>query len=611
MRLRNKGMTMRSDHCFATLRRLVAGSCAAVAMSAPLAQIGEWKYDPALGRSPPKVDSAAIALLAKPGAAGNATLRVRFAKGTELKVPSLIINGGLGPTPLRDDGVYPDEKPGDGVFHATVNLDTEQLTAERERRIKLSDKFPSLPRFDGRSLLEWVPYLPPPRLKLEPNLWQPIDAFTGFPDTVDPERELLIRHVSVVEDPLRTYEPCNGTGTPMGAWTFGKLMTEIANQPVTGIPPEVLVEVWVNHWMSDLSINGFTVRGRPVGAQALLDRWPRNAYGKLDLSRSPFRLLAIVNRQDLRGSTLYGASGAGEARLVFGAVDCARGSSWPPQAQGFTVSFEYGVPKSGCADVRDWARQWHNLGTLVFGSPAYNTALQAITDQFTLRDLNPAQLPNRSAIRQVRTNESVLLSGVDWEQDWQLRESRLLFGGLLVHATVAQSPDPGLWLWGTTETVGTALRDFVNANTPDILADRHTVPLQYPAGSPFLGGTAVNASLRADGIANMEARRKFSLATCGACHGVETRTGTWQAWQTWKFTHIRPRAIGAESLLSDFLTGANMPLSTPRSGELRTYHDLLERQARLDATANMSCGAKTVFAIDELFLRPLGPAFVH
>ncbi len=412
---------------------------------------------------------------------------------------------------------------------------------------------------------------------------------------------MLITSLLVVEDSGRTYDACSGNGTQMGAWTFGKLVTEIANEPVTGIHPADLVESWISQWSTDLTINGFTAPERAAGAQRLLDSWPRLPNGKLDLAVAPFRLLAIVNRQDLRGNTMYGSGDAGEGRFVFGALNCGGIISAPPspQAMPFTVIFEYGIRKNGCFAVRDWAQQWRALGTMVLGSAAYNAALQAITDQFTLRDANLAQLPNRSAINQVRTNEFALAT-VPADNFWQLRESHLRSAGAdagrLLHDTIAQTPDTSLQNSAT-------LRDFINDDDVEVLSGTHSVPLQYPGMSPFRGAhvdVGAGFGWNAAGIVNPEAKRLFSLASCNGCHTANTGT---------QFLHIEPRVLGAQAVLSDFLTGENMPKNI--DGAMRTFHDLLDRQMKLDATASMSCTFKYDFAVEEIFFQPLVPAFVH
>jgi hypothetical protein len=578
------------------LRRHAAACLWSVAMSATsLVAAADLRFDPALAKAPPAVAQASIELLSRPVAAGNAVLRVRFVD-KRAKSP-VVVQGGGGPTLLRDDGMSPDEKAGDGLYAAIVNVNAEAVTRERQRRLSLAPKVRETPVFRMRELLGWEPFRPTDNVRLVPGVPSLIDRFRGIALTVDASRELLVRDTSVVNEPGRTYDACTGAGTPMGAWTFGKLMTEIANTPATGIDAADLVEHWLDEWMTDQAINGWTVPNRSVGVTRVLDAWPRLPGGKLDLAQAPFRLLAIVNRLDLRSNAFYGSGDAGEGRLVFGLLNCSPAPQFP-EVQQFTVIFEYGIPRTGCLEVRDWAQQWHALGSLAIGSAAYNAALQAITDQFTLRNLNPSRLPNRSAINQVRTNEFALAT-MPADTFWQLREGKLIKTGWLDHGTVAQTPD-------RTFRLTTTLRDFVNDNTPAILAGTHQVPLEYPAaGHPFRAGfiePGAGFAWDAAGIADLEARHRFSLATCNGCHTAETATA---------FLHIEPRASGSASQLSDFLTGANMPKTDPVSHVPRTFHDLLDRAQKLDLTANMSCFKTFDFPLEEIFFEPLPPAFAH
>ena len=77
--------------------------------------------------------------------------------------------------------------------------------------------------------------------------------------------------------------------------------------------------------------NGWTVNRDLVPARpninALLNGWLQGDPGELNLDVSPFRLLAIVNRLDLREAVGYGGPGtAGELRFVFGLVEALGGS---------------------------------------------------------------------------------------------------------------------------------------------------------------------------------------------------------------------------------------------------------------------------------------------
>ena len=567
------------------------------------------KYDPGLQSAPPKARQVTLELLATPVREGNTLIQVAFEDRRRGK--SLVIAGAKGPQLLRDDGVAPDRQPLDGLYSAVVKLDVERFNQDRQRRYKLAQRYDSAPIFSGRELKGFKKIRLERPTDLVAGVPVVVDWAGGFWTIVDPYRELLITAPSVVEDPSRTWEPCTGAGTPMGAWTFGKLMTEIANEPATGINPSDFVEHWVSQWKTNLTINTFSVPNRAVGAQALLDMWPKLPDGRLDLAQAPFRLLAIVNRQDLRDNMSYGSSGSGgEARLVFGAVMCENlpgtilSYGGEPEME-FTTIFEYEVPFGTCFGARSWANQWRNLGTLVTGSAAYNAALQAITDQFTLRDVMPSRLPNRSAINQVRTNEFAL-HDPPVDSMWQMREATLRKvapnAGFLEHSTIAQTPSRG-------PPAGANVGPFINANVASLLAGTHVVPLQYPAGSPFRGGYIdVGAGHPWDpsGVPNTEARFRFSLATCDSCHTAETDT---------RFLHIAPRTIGTASALSDFLTGADMPKTDPVSGVDRTFHELLDRQEKLEETANLLCfkapDLVETFPIDEFFFLPHEPALPH
>ena len=583
-----------------TATRLLTACLCVLPLAAPGAPP---PFDPALSRSPPAVASASVELLAQPSAQGNALLRVRFAD--QRKGGSLVIQGGPGPTLLRDDGVAPDQGAGDGLYAAQVQVNASQFSREQQRRLDLSLLVQTVPEYQQRQLIARRIFKPTAQMTLVEGQPRLLDVFRGVPDTVDPARELIVRDLAVVDDPARTYEPCTGAGTPMGAWTFGRLMTEMANPGATGIDPSLFVENWISQWTTEQTVNGFTLPPRGIGAELLLYSWPRRPDGHIDLARAPFRLLAIVNRLDLRGNTLFGPSDSAEARLVFGAVQCVPVPiPWRPpmpEALMFTVIFEFSVPARDCLGTRSWANQWRNLSTMPLGSPVYNKALQRITDQFTLRNARPDRPPNRSALNQLRTNEFAL-ADMPSDPQWQLRESRLVASGTaagqLRPGTTAQTPDGSRW--------GSAsLRDFINTQEAAILRAQHLVPAQYPAGVPFLGGAVdihAGAPWQAPGILNEEARHRFSLATCNGCHIAETSVD---------FLHIEPRNRGTVSRLSGFVTGEGMPVVDPRTGVSRTFNELLDRQMKLDAAANLSCVTAADMPLEDLFFIPHGRAFAH
>jgi hypothetical protein len=368
---------------------------------------------------------------------------------------------------------------------------------------------------------------------------------------VKPSRELFVTDLSIVEDPIRTSFDGPAGDPRTGAWAFGHLIEQAAPTDARG---PAFVEDLFGSWLVDQTVNDFTVAARPNIESFLLREWPRRSDGHIDLARAPLRLLAIVNRIDLRSL----ASGhAGQGRFVFGVLDAAG------LANPFTLILEYRIPASSKEDVLAWARAWHELGELPFPSEAFNARLQAITDRFTSRGAEPHGV-NGSALSTVRTDEIALAA------PWELRQFSLSrTDGLLHLAPVDVTPDIGY--------LGSPiLADFVSRNERAILAGTFVVPLRFE-GQPFRGGSAPNLlePWTAPGIQSPEARRAFSLGTCSGCHSIP-ETGT-------EFVHVRPRDVGNTAVLSAFLSGA--AVSDPVDGEFRTFNDLQRRKADLERLA--------------------------
>ena len=363
-------------------------------------------------------------------------------------------------------------------------------------------------------------------------------------------RELTIRHVSVVDDPIRTSMDGPSDDPRTGAWTFGRLMERLS--PTVADAPDVTEDMF-RTFLSPQQINGFTVQPRGGMGPVVIDPWPRTDDGKLDLARAPLRLLAIVNRLDLKD---LAQGKAGEGRMVFGVL--AEGGEFPLE---FTVILEYLLPANNEAEFREWADAFHALQALPFPSEQYNDALQAITDRFTARNALPS-MPNGSTLIDIRTNE------FEFGFDWELREFRISpTTGFMRAAPVFLTPDESF-------NFSDRLGRFINANETTILTETHIVPELFE-GEAFLGGAVFNTGFsfwEAPGIENPEARHKFSLNTCNGCHGAETGTA---------FLQIFPRFPGQQSQLAGFQTG--ITVFDPVTGEPRRLAELARRRALLES----------------------------
>lgn len=566
------------------------------ASNASTASISTQK-EPAVQEEPqlPPVDDLLITPMEGAGdPAGNALLSVHFAKGSEIadEIPLLVD---------KKTFVLKRDQKDTLLFNGMVDFDFDLFLQEQADRRKLIEETKSTASvtFDKRALVseDRFEFLDPDAVQLARAkslpIRIPISTISMPPIAVDPTRELMITDLSVVNDPTRTFDICGNVGNPNGAWTFKTLMTEMANQPVTGIDPAIFVESWLQTWNLNNTINTFPVPARTNIGPLVLNSWPRIG-GKLDLNRSPFRLLAIVNRVDLRANPVYGGSGgnAGEGRLVFGVVN--RNSNGGCSAMRFTVIFEYGVPIRGCTATKTYAQQWVNLGNIALGSAAFNPALQAITDQFTKANAAPTK-PHGSAINQVRTDENALAN------PWELREFHLVAAsGPLTLVSTKQTPHH-------TRNNSAQLANYINSNSAAILNSTYVVPQTWvPGGSPFLTGSNFNLSIadpavwKAPAVGNQE-RHLFSLGTCNGCHGGEARANgnpVSFANET-SFTHITERMPTAQSVLSKFLLGSGslaVPTTFPKNDPIngipqRNFGDLFRRQQDMANLINNSCQA--------------------
>jgi len=415
---------------------------------------------------------------------------------------------------------------------------------------------------------------------------------------VSTRRELMITHLSVVDDPVRTAGnqalfdggiisppfpggfgggPTTGgsgvdggagsTGTAgsgaggsggstpaiaAGAWSFGHLMRELAPTPEDA--PR-MVEQMLRTFTTTQVVNGFSIAPRPGMQNTVLDPWPRSADGELDLDQAPVTLEAIVNRVDVRDLSI---GMGGEGRFVFG----INSSGFPLQA---TMIFEYNLPAQTEADVLEWAQLWHGLQTHPFPSEEYNAALEELTRRFASRGASPESV-NGSALFSFRTNEIDLGNGAPWE----LRQFDLSpETGFFRQVPLSETPD-----FGFNES--STFANFVNQNAPAIIelvpgGTGNTVPAQFQ-GRPFQAGAVFNDLIQwsAPGITDPDARFHASMNTCNGCHGPETGSG---------FLQISPRFPGSEAGLSPFITGTTV--FDQFSGQERTLNDLARRKADL------------------------------
>lgn len=595
-------------------------------------------------RNPPIATSIRVRALKEAINGNNVLLTATFAPGQiRDKVHSIV--AGDETLTMRDDGDEGDEKAEDGVFSIAVSEKLEQfqqdLIAIQEANLDKLNKREHLFRWAGRSATvidNLVRESNVRNLDFEKGADINPDMFKLIPDPELRTRSLMITDLGVIEDPDRTFNPCTNKGNPKGVWTFGHLITQMANTPSTGISVTDFIQSWLEKWMAAQTINADNVPGRTaIFNQVILPWLQKSNPGAIittanwktfpfDPTLAPFRLLAIVNRLDLRGNSGYTISNAGEGRFVFGVLNSSCASL------RFTTILEYGIPKNNCKELHDFAVQWWNLKLLVPGTGAYNSALQAITDQFTTAGTSPSK-PNGSSLNQLRTNEIALA------RPWELREFVIGKKGLIEEVTVKQEPALKFnRLSGATLADQQVLAVYANSNAPDILNQIYVVPDIEPISSlNFLGGKshtpapihfwdAATAAGPAR-ITNDTVRHILSINTCSGCHGGEARTSVGNLINDPAgvphdpFLQITPKPFGTKPTLAAFLTGdpsqadglfrVTDPAGRPTGSPIQwTFNDLARRAEDLELLVKTGCGKSRLGEIVRvLSFKPLN--FTH
>jgi hypothetical protein len=464
------------------------------------------------------------------------------------------------------------------------------------------------------------------------------ELVTARPSDLDPDRVLLVRHVDVVDndksEPQRTVDPCMTSTLADGNrhWTFGYLLQQMAakswngarNRPYSA--SELAID-WLSKWANVSQVWATPAPGavpfnpsstlaetvepertpnHPAEVadnvpQMVLDRWrkasclqARNtdieapnadsvcppatvAATPLAMNRAPFRLLAIVNRPDLRSPRYFGEGNAGELRFVFQILDPLRRYSVDdvscagmntPVAGGGTdnadnqlIILEYAANKS---DPKAYARQWEALNAFEPPTEAYRTRLQAITDGIVNAGAAPKNA-SQSALIRIRTNTTVD------NGTWFLREFMIATNTLLVPVEVKQTP---MLKFDNKQL----LTDWANANSAPISQQTHLLPSKY-AGQFFRGLKSENlagASFWTAAVPS-DVRHKLSVNTCSGCHSRETGS---------PFSHVHARVYDSGSTISSFLSGFDdegqpYQVEDPLTHQLRPFHALADRQTSM------------------------------
>jgi hypothetical protein len=387
-------------------------------------------------------------------------------------------------------------------------------------------------------------------------------------------------------DPLVTNDARADNQAAYRPWSFRQRLEALVPGSADGA--SALVGAWLDQWSTLTSVPESTdpaaalvsIQPRPAAGDTFVCPWLRTSpqtgcdssctscnNRRVDLSRAPFRLLAIVNRADLAAgngaaSAVACGSSGGEMRFIYGAAD--------PQTNGvlpFTVVFEYGITLQSGETLRDWAAVWHALAALPVSSPNFNAQLDAVLAQGLVR----------ATLRRVLTNEVAF--GLADGDPWEMRQfvPQLTDAGTMRLVEVAMNGTPRLTLAGSTE-----LGQWIDANSATVLAGQNALPVTMLAASAPIPSADFAWQTSATDAATATA---FNQNTCNGCHGGRTDP------TDVPFQHVAPPAT-----MSYYGGGPGAPSAARLSHFLNNpgHDDELGRRERLLAGyLCSSCGGGT------------------
>jgi len=395
------------------------------------------------------------------------------------------------------------------------------------------------------------------------------------------EKELFITNLNVVNHPTEALDPAGPfhirtlleAMAPAGGSAKDVLLSLVRGFRTDSpdLPPRNIDQMVIDPWK----------RWAPDGMLLPASGIPSDDDWVVNWQKAPFRLMAIVNRIDLRLNPTIRQ--AGEGRFVFCITDPLNPEDGSPLS--FTVILEYLQPAANQVQVLAVAKGWHALGAIPGFNQAYIDQLKVVTHKFAGRNAMPGR-PNGSALGQLRTNEIALNTGSGWE----LREFVLdAPTGLLRPDTTKLTPHHGL---NETETLGFLIKtlgeDAVGSFPAALIGFRG-----IPGGDP---GFRWNAP---DVDSTNTILRRISVNSCSGCHGGDGHGRV--------FVHTSLREKTDETQLSEFLNGvpAGMPgVTNPVTGlEDPNFNDLEARKVDFQNLVDPSVAPFTNFEAATDFVR--------
>src|SRR6476660_6929303 len=341
--------------------------------NALIAEDEEFKFAPQQGGVIPPAEDVLVQKI--PGDNNHLLMMAFYSKENYSGQFVTLENGGH--LVFRDDGKGYDKKAGDGLYTARVPADLNEFRQKALNMTTQMKKNNYKPiRFEHREMV-----VDPDAdesfdmQKLDRGEVVSISGLTNALSELDPSNNegaaaagtaaleairthsVTITNLAVVEDPTRTWNSCTQKGNINGPWTFNTIMRQLASKDPAHIATDKqvsdFVKDWLGHWATPQTVNGDVVAARTAVNSKILTPWLNKSKsagaptGQLDMRFAPYKLLAIVDRFDLREGGVHGITGSpvGEGRYVFGLINSTCNA-----ALKMGIIFEFGVNKPNTCD---------------------------------------------------------------------------------------------------------------------------------------------------------------------------------------------------------------------------------------------------------------------
>ncbi len=206
---------------------------------------------------PPILTNVKLKKIVPDAQGNNLIMKVKYIEDDTRLQNTLDLNlGNNNRITLKDNGLYPDEVLGDKEYSIAIIENIASFKTQIQNNLAKIKSKATLDYYVGYSSInanteainfDMDGFDAGQEVDLDFKLIVAADCGSALLK----EKSLFITDLSVVEDLARTYNTKYDLGNPKGCWTFGQMIKNIANEPVTGVSAKKMLKDWLKSYMYD------------------------------------------------------------------------------------------------------------------------------------------------------------------------------------------------------------------------------------------------------------------------------------------------------------------------------------------------------------------------